>query len=108
MSSEDPKKADKEIQKMDQEDKNEILEHFSTFKDYLGDQVRKGEKLNLSEKGLAQGAKRVSDYLNKHEEPKNREEKVLHELWNETENDEEKDTFARLLVRLAQQTNEEK
>ncbi|MGM7700473.1 DUF3243 domain-containing protein [Pseudalkalibacillus sp. Hm43] len=97
----DPKNAAAEL---NQEKKEEILDNFQNFKDYLGDQVSKGEKLGLSDEGLATGAKRVADYLAKHEEPRNREEKVLNELWN-VANEEERQHMSHVLVKLADQTN---
>ncbi|MCA1063994.1 DUF3243 domain-containing protein [Rossellomorea sp. AcN35-11] len=89
---------------MNEDKKEDILKHFDSFKDYLGDQVQKGEKLGLSEEALSKGAKRVADYLSKHEEPRNREEKVLNELWNAA-NKEEREHMAHVLVKLADQTN---
>lgn len=99
--SKDPKSAAAE---MNQDKKDDILENFQQFKDYLGDQVQKGEKLGLGEEGLSKGAKRVGDYLAKHEEPRNREQKVLNELWN-VANEEERKHIAHVLVKLTDETN---
>ncbi|MCF6136488.1 DUF3243 domain-containing protein [Pseudalkalibacillus berkeleyi] len=97
----DPMNAAAEL---NEEKKDEIMENFQTFKDYLGDQVHKGEKLGLGEEGLTKGAKRVADYLAKHEEPRNREEKVLNELWN-VANEDERKHMAHVLVKLTDETN---
>lgn len=97
----DPKQ---EAKQMNEEKKEDIMNHFDTFKDYLGDKVQKGEKLGLGEEGLSKGAKRVADYLAEHEEPRNREEKVLNELWN-VANKEEREHMAHVLVKLTDQTN---
>ncbi|WP_377890767.1 DUF3243 domain-containing protein [Alkalihalobacillus sp. R86527] len=99
--SKDPKSAAAE---MNQDKKDDILENFQQFKDYLGDQVHKGEKLGLGEEGLTKGAKRVGDYLAKHEDPRNREQKVLNELWN-VANEEERKSIAHVLVKLTDETN---
>ncbi|MCA0988511.1 DUF3243 domain-containing protein [Guptibacillus algicola] len=99
--SKDPKSAAAE---MNQDKKDDILENFQQFKDYLGDQVHKGEKLGLGEEGLTKGAKRVGDYLAKHEDPRNREQKVLNELWN-VANEEERKHIAHVLVKLTDETN---
>ncbi|MBH0229197.1 DUF3243 domain-containing protein [Halobacillus yeomjeoni] len=101
MENKDPKQA---AANMQEDKKEEIMQSFQTFKDYLGDQVHKGEKLGLGEEGLTKGAKRVADYLAKHEEPRNREEKVLNEIWN-VSNKEEREHIAHALVKLADQTN---
>ncbi|MFG6150075.1 DUF3243 domain-containing protein [Halobacillus sp. B23F22_1] len=101
MAEKDPKQA---AAKMSEDKKEDIMQNFQTFKDYLGDQVQKGEKLGLGEEGLTKGAKRVGDYLAKNEEPKNREEKVLNELWN-VANEDERKHIAHVLVKLTDETN---
>lgn len=98
----DPKNAAAE---MSQDKKDDIMNNFNSFKDFLGDKVDKGEKLGLGEEGLTKGAKSVADYLAKYEEPRNREEKVLNELWN-VANEEERQHIAHVLVKLTHQTNE--
>ncbi|WP_027954549.1 DUF3243 domain-containing protein [Halobacillus kuroshimensis] len=97
----DPKE---QAAQMNEEKKDEIMSNFQTFKDYLGDKVNKGEKLGLGEEGLTKGAKRVADYLAEYEEPRNREEKVLNELWNAADNNE-REHIAHALVKMADQTN---
>ncbi|MGI8314278.1 DUF3243 domain-containing protein [Halobacillus mangrovi] len=101
MAGKDPKQA---AAKMSEDKKDDIMKNFESFKDYLGDQVHKGEKLGLDSEGLTKGAKRVGDYLSKHEEPRNREEKVLNELWN-VANKEEREHMAHVLVKLSDRTN---
>ncbi|MBN8210558.1 DUF3243 domain-containing protein [Bacillus sp. NTK071] len=101
MAEKDAKQA---VAKMSEDKKDDIMQNFQSFKDYLGDQVHKGEKLGLGEEGLSKGAKRVADYLADHEEPRNREEKVLNELWN-VANKEEREHMAHVLVKLASETN---
>ncbi|KIL51885.1 DUF3243 domain-containing protein [Jeotgalibacillus soli] len=97
-------KVEKEILHADSEKKEEILQNFDRFKNYLGDQVAKGEKLGLGEEALAKGAEKIGDYLAKNEEPRNREEKLLQELWKVGDKDQ-RHQLAHLLVRLAQTTN---
>ena len=101
MAEKDPKQA---VANMSEDKKEDIMQNFQSFKDYLGDQVHKGEKLGLGEEGLSKGAKRVADYLAKHEDPRNREEKVFNELWN-VANEEERQHMSHVLVKLADQTN---
>lgn len=104
MAEENTNKVDNALNEMGDEKQDDILQHFGQFRDYLGDQVQKGEKLGLGEDGLAKGAKRVGDYLENNKEPKNREEKLLQELWKVAEEDEKK-TLGRLLVRFTDETN---
>ncbi|MCG1010136.1 DUF3243 family protein [Salinicoccus sp. ID82-1] len=105
MANEEMNNPEQKAQNMDQEDKDQILESYNKFINYLGDQVSKGEKLGMDEDQLSKAAKRVADYLAGHEEPRNREEQVLKQLWKSTDSSEEKDTVARVLVRMAQKTN---
>ncbi|WP_269063218.1 DUF3243 domain-containing protein [Salinicoccus halitifaciens] len=81
------------------------MQNYDKFINYLGDQVSKGEKMGMNEDQLAKAATKVADYLASSEEPRNREEQVLKELWKTTENDDEKKAVARTLVRMAQKTN---
>ncbi|WP_391206453.1 DUF3243 domain-containing protein [Psychrobacillus sp. L4] len=63
------------------EEKEEILKNFSSFKSYLAGKVAAGEKMGLSEEVLAKATEKVAGYLAKHEEPRNREQYLLQELW---------------------------
>lgn len=74
-------KVQEELNKIDPEKKDEILESFTTFKSYLADKVAKGEKLGLGEEQLAKTTEMVANYLANNEEPRNREENLLQELW---------------------------
>lgn len=99
--SEELNKITDKMSELTPEQKEEILNNFSDFKSYLQDQLAKGQKLGLSDDLLAKGAKFVADHLAKNEEPKNREQKVLQELWKVAEEDEKK-TLAKLLVKMVQ------
>ena len=67
----------------------------------MKDQLAKGESLGLSDNMLAKAAEFVADHLAKHEEPRNREEKVLNELWLAADEDEKK-ALSRVLVKMVQ------
>jgi hypothetical protein len=43
--------------------------------------VDTAEKLGLNEEQQARAAQKIGDFLASHVEPKNREEKLLYELW---------------------------
>ncbi|TFB18918.1 DUF3243 domain-containing protein [Filobacillus milosensis] len=92
------------MSKMSDEKKDEILENFQYFKDYLGNKIETGEKLGLSDEALTKAAKGVGDFLASHESPRNREEYLLKELWK-VSNDTEKEHLSHILVKFAQQTN---
>lgn len=92
-------KVEQKLDNMSKDKKEDILSSFETFKSYLSDQVSKGEKLGLNEEQLAKTAEKVANYLAKHEEPRNREEKLLQELWNAGDKDEQH-KLAHMLVKM--------
>jgi len=95
-------KVENKLNEMSQEKKDGILASFTEFQTYLGDKVSKGEKLGLSDDQLALAAKKIGDYLAKHEEPQNAEEYLLQELWK-VGNDEEQRHLAHMLVKLVKE-----
>lgn len=102
----DPKKqAEEKLENTSEEKKQEILESFQGFLDYLKKQVNRGEKIGLGDEQLAKGAERVAEYLKNHEEPKNSEEKLLQELWVVADEDEKRH-IARTLVKLTKEEGE--
>ena len=82
-------KVQEELNKVNPEEKDEILQNFSTFKSYLGDKVAMGEKLGLGEEQLAKTAEKVAGYLANNEQPRNREENLLQELWKSGDKDQQ-------------------
>ncbi|MFC5602225.1 DUF3243 domain-containing protein [Sporosarcina koreensis] len=95
-------KVQKELAKVKEETKDEILENFNQFKQYLAEKVELGENMGLSEEKLAKTTEIVANYLAKHENPRNREEKVLMELWN-AGTKEEQHTLAHLLLKMVRE-----
>jgi len=94
-------KVDNAIEKIAPEEREQILQNFDAFKEYLGKRIAMGESIGLSEEQMAKIAEKVADYLAAREEPRNREEKLLQELWNVGKEDE-RHMLAHMLVRLAQ------
>lgn len=90
------------LDRMSNEKTEDILSSFDEFKHYLSERIRLGKKLGLNEEQLAMTAEKVAGYLAENAEPKNREEKLLKELW-EVGNEEEKHMLAHMLVRLTEQ-----
>lgn len=82
----------------------DILGSFEDFKQYLGKRVALGEKLGLNEEQLAKTAEKIAAYLAENEEPRNREEKLLQELWKAGEQDQ-RHQLAHMLVRLVGKEN---
>ena len=68
-------KVQKELSQINVEKKDEILENFTRFKQYLSEKVELGENMGLSEEKLAKTTELVANYLAKHENPRNREKR---------------------------------
>lgn len=96
-------KVDDALKRMDGERKEEILENFEAFKRYLGERIELAQGIGLSEEMMARAAEKIGDYLAANEEPRNREEKLLQELWKAGEQ-EHRHALAHILVRLAKST----
>ena len=101
MSEDINSRVSNQIDKMSTEEKDHILQSFSHFTSFLKDQLAKGESLGLSDGMLAKATRFVADHLAKNEEPRNREEKVLNELWQAADEDEKK-ALSRVLVKMVQ------
>jgi hypothetical protein len=97
----DPSNVDFAISKIDSVEKERILNDFKVFKDYLGKRMKLAESIGMGEEQLAVIAQKVADYLASHEEPRNSEEKLLHELWR-VGTEEERHKLAHMLVRMVQ------
>ncbi|PKR77194.1 DUF3243 domain-containing protein [Halalkalibacillus sediminis] len=96
---------EKKVAHMKEEKKDEIMQNFQYFKDYLGDKVEMGEKIGLDDDQLTKYAKKVADYLAKQEKPRNREEYLLNEMWN-VANEKERENIAHVLVKMVDRTND--
>ncbi|VEF48936.1 DUF3243 domain-containing protein [Siminovitchia acidinfaciens] len=94
--------VDRHINQMNNEEKGEILANFDQFKSYLSQQITKGERIGLSEEMLAKATEKVASYLAEHEEPRNREEHLLKELW-EAGNKEQQHQLAHMLLNMVKQ-----
>ncbi|MED4402717.1 DUF3243 domain-containing protein [Metabacillus fastidiosus] len=97
-------KVEEKLTEMSQEKKEEILENFNHFANYLGDKVRMAKNIGMSDEAIAKSAEKVANYLAEHQEPKNREEQLLQELWKNGEQ-EEQHALAHMLVRMVQNRN---
>ncbi|WP_017812058.1 DUF3243 domain-containing protein [Paenibacillus shenyangensis] len=89
------------MDRISDERKKQILDDFDNFKSYLGKRIRMAESIGLSEESMAKVAQKIADYLAKHEEPQNSEEKLLYELWKVGDEDQ-RHKLAHMLVRMVQ------
>lgn len=100
----DTERIEKKIDAMSPEKKDDILDNFNRFKMYLKDKVEMGEKMGLDEHQLASAAEKVANYLARNEEPHNREQHLLKEMWL-VANEEERHKLAHVLVRMVDHTS---
>lgn len=80
-----------------------VLTSFSTWKEFLSDRVKQAEKAGMDEDKLSKLAFELGEYLTANVDPKNNEQRVLKELWD-AGNDQERQTMARLMVRLVEKS----
>jgi len=92
-------KVQKELAQLDVEKTDDILANFNQFKKYLGEKVELGENMGLSDEKLTKTTELVANYLASHEEPRNREEKMLMELWK-SGSKEEQNMLAHMLLEM--------
>lgn len=95
-------KVQSEISNMGEERKEQILENFNRFKGFLADKVEKGENLGMSEEQLAKTTEFIANYLSRHEEPRNREQYLLQELWD-SGTKEEQHSLAHMLLKMVRE-----
>ncbi|MBO1512591.1 DUF3243 domain-containing protein [Metabacillus bambusae] len=92
-------KVERAVNGIGQEKKQEILANFESFKEFLGKKVAMGKKMGLTEEQLALATQKVADFLAEHEYPRNREEKLLQELWR-AGSDDERHMLSHMLIKL--------
>lgn len=97
------KRIKEELDSLNEHNKDLILNNFHYFKKYLSEKIELGESMGLSDERLAKTTELVANYLAKHEVPRNREEKVLMELWK-VGTKEEQSTLALLLLKMVKGT----
>lgn len=96
-------KVQRELSKINGEDSGQILENFNRFKQYLGEKVEMAEDMGLSDQKLAKTTEIVANYLAKHEEPRNREENLLMELWK-SGSKEEQGVLSHMLLEMVRRS----
>jgi len=81
----------------------QVAGSWEAWKSQLAQAVQLGRSMNLSQEELAKRAEQVGDFLASKIDPKNPEQKVLKELW-EAADDEEQRTIANVLIKLVSGT----
>ncbi|WP_138495761.1 DUF3243 domain-containing protein [Paenibacillus pinistramenti] len=93
-------KVDDALNRISDKQKDDILGSFNEFKSYLSKRVELAQNIGLNEEAIALAAEKVAGYLAEKEEPRNAEEKLLRELWNAGDK-EQQHALAHMLVGLA-------
>ncbi|KXS44937.1 MULTISPECIES: DUF3243 family protein [unclassified Candidatus Frackibacter] len=82
-----------------------MLESFKSFRNFLAKQVGMAEKMGVSDNSLSKATNRLADFLADNVEPRNKEEKILKELWA-VASEEEQSTLAKLILRMIEDTEQ--
>ena len=77
-----------------------VVKNFDAWKKFLGERFAQAEKMGMSEDTIAKLAYEIGDFLDEKVDPANASNRALKELW-EVGNREERQTIARLMVKLA-------
>lgn len=76
-----------------------ILENFQDWKNFLSKRVKQAEKMGMNQETIQNLAYEIGDYLAKDVEPKNEEERLLRDMWNAADEDEQR-VIAGLMVKM--------
>lgn len=96
-----PSRVERAIESIDPNERERILQDFEEFKSYLANRIKMAQSIGLTEEQITVIAQEVADYLADHEEVRNREEKLLKEIWR-VGTEDERHALAHMLVRMAQ------
>lgn len=78
-----------------------VLNNWEQWKDFLGERINQAKNAGLDEDVINELAQEVGDYLAKEVDPKNEQQRVLHDLWS-VANEEEQQAIANVMVKLVQ------
>ncbi|HEY0827137.1 MAG TPA: DUF3243 domain-containing protein [Bacilli bacterium] len=78
-----------------------VLETFDKWKEFLAERVNQAQRAGMSDETITKLAFHIGEFLEEKVDPKNREERLLKELWD-VGNEEEKKTMARLMFKLVE------
>lgn len=78
-----------------------MLDDFSSWKSFLANKMDEAKEHGMKDQTMVNMAQHVGDYLSKHIEPENEEERVLHDLWQAASPEEQK-ALASTMMKLVQ------
>ncbi len=75
------------------------LESFEQWKQFLSNQVYAATNAGASTESIANAATRIGDYLAQRVDPKNREQRLLKELWDKG-TEQERHALASMITKM--------
>lgn len=76
-----------------------VLENFEQWKSFLNERVQQAESAGMNQETIEDMAYQIGNYLAEDIDPKNREQRVLQELWKVGSEQEQK-ALADMMVKL--------
>lgn len=76
-----------------------VLDNYQDWKHFLGDRVQQAESIGMKDETIADLAYQIGGYLNDKVDPENHEERVLKDLWD-VGNKEEQHAIANMMMKL--------
>lgn len=76
-----------------------VLESFDQWKQFLSQQVNQAEGAGASQNSIVDAATRIGNFLSDKVDPKNREQRLLKELW-EKGSQEERHALASMITKM--------
>lgn len=88
---------------MAQQVDQQVSGSWEAWKSQLADAVKLGQTMNMSPEQMAERAEQVGDFLAQKVDPKNPEQKVLQELWQAAD-EQDQQAIARTIIKLVSGT----
>ncbi len=79
-----------------------VLKNFSQWKQFLNERIDQAQAAGINDQTIQNIAYQIGDYLAKNVDPENNEERLLKELWD-VGNENEQKMLAGLMVKLVDQ-----
>ena len=67
-----------------------VLDNFSDWKQFLNERVDQAQKMGMNNDTISNLAYQIGDYLAGQVDPKNTEERLLKELWDSSDEEQQK------------------
>ncbi|MFW5988158.1 MAG: DUF3243 domain-containing protein [bacterium] len=83
----------------------ERFENWDKWKQTIGQAVDLGQRIGLSEDTIVNIGSRIGNFLDKEADPENREQRVIKEMWDMADEEEQK-SLTRLIVRMVDKKDE--